>query len=95
MNNSFNKTELVSTSTRLSDDYKQQDNNLVVTIGVKDDSAIEGNHFENYVSAMRNENTESVTFLINVGVDHKSEEIRRLNAILEDEPIMTFVSSEF
>jgi len=94
MNNSFNKTRLSSTAINLSNDYEQRECNLDESISEIECSAIESTQYiTNYVSAMRNDNTESVSFCFNVGVTQKSKEIRKLNAILEDNPVMTFVSS--
>lgn len=94
MNNSFNKPELPSVAIKLSDDYEQRDGNLDESIYINECSAIESTQYQtSYVTAMRNNNTESVTFSVRIGTNQKANEIRELNSILKDEPVMTFVSS--
>ncbi len=93
MHNSFNKEGLTSANIKLSGDYIQQDSNTGESLVKKGCSVIETQHLVDYVSAIRSNNTKSVTFLINIGVNQESNEIKKLNAIIEGEPILTFVTS--
>ena len=94
MSNTSNTTDQTTVPALLSADYNPQNNKPNVTVINENSSIIERMYLANYVSAIRKNNAESVTFLINVGTNQKSEEIRKLNTILENKPIMTFVSSE-
>jgi len=93
MHSSFNKVGLTSANIKLSGDYVQQEGVTDETVVKKGGSDIEAQRLVDYVSATRGNNTQSVTFTINIGVNQESDEIEKLNAIIEDKPILTFVSS--
>lgn len=94
MNNSFKQNEFASTASKLSNDYDENNRNPneSIIINKRSEEAIQ--IATNYMSALRTDTTESVIFSVNVGMNQKAEEIKKLNVMIEDEPIMTFVSSE-
>jgi len=94
MNNSFKQNKLASTASKLPSDYVENSRNPNETIVINKRSEEAMQVTTNYMSALRTETTESVIFSVNVGMDQKADEIKKLNAVIEDEPIMTFVSSE-
>jgi len=94
MNNSFNRSDRDSTTPNLPEDYREQDFDPNESVVVNKSSTIEVSYNTSYLIANRNSHTESVTFLINIDMNQESEEIGKLNSIIEDEPIMEFLSSK-
>jgi len=94
MNNSFNNPELSSTPIKSPNEYERRKFNPDEHFNTDVCSSIESTQYQTtYVSAMRNNTTESVIFSVNIGTNQQSREIKKLNSILEDEPVMTFISS--